>query len=146
MIVQLGVRTSSGVTAEPSWEIMVASTPGEAIIREITITLAAATASTIGVGFPQAIGITPTSPVDFVPVNQGLTMPTNAVTSALAWGTKPTIPAAFLKRVAFPGTIGTGIVWEFAGDEGIVITPTKTVILWNLGTNAVIDATAVVEI
>ena len=146
MIVELGIRTSSGVAAEPSWEIMVAATPGEAIIREITITLAAATASTIGLGFPQAIGVTPASAVDFVPVNQGVTMPTNAVTSALAWGTKPTIPTAFLKRVAFPGTIGTGIVWEFAGDEGIVITPAKTVILWNLATNAVIDATAVVEI
>jgi hypothetical protein len=125
---------------------MVAATPGEAIIREITITLAAATASTIGFGFPQAIGVTPTSPVDFIPVNQNLTMPTNAVTSALAWGTTPTIPAAFLKRVAFPGTIGTGIVWEFSGEDGIVITPTKTVILWNLATNAVVDATAVVEI
>lgn len=146
MIVNLGVRTSSGVTAEPSWEIMVASTPGEAIVREIGITLAAATASVIGLGFPQAIGVTPTSPVDFIPANIGVTLPTNAVRSALAWGTEPTIPAAFIKRVSFPGTIGTGIIWTFEGSEGIVITPSQTVVLWNLDTNAVIDAYAVVEI
>ena len=136
-----GLRSEVGVNMTAP-----AATPGEAIIREIGITLAAATASIIGLGFPQAIGVVPTAPVDFIPANSGVTLPTNAVTSAIAWGTKPTIPANFIKRVSFPGTIGTGIIWTFEGNEGIVITPSQTVILWNLDTNAVIDAYAVVEI
>lgn len=144
MKVTLGVRTSSGVTAEPSWEIRTGATPGRARVIELGFFLAAATASVIGLGRPQAIGITPTSPVNFLPEDPNDVIASGVVQSALAWATKPTIPTAFLRRIALPATIGTGVIWAFP--EGLVVPVSSSLILWNLDTNAVIDAYAVVEI
>ena len=58
----IGVRTTSGTTGTAAWEIRSSSTD-RLFIVEIGIFLAAATASTYGLGRPAAIGITPTSPV-----------------------------------------------------------------------------------
>jgi hypothetical protein len=122
----LGVRTSSGTDAAAAWEIRTGATPGRAKIMEIGIFLAAATASVFGIGRPAAIGDTPT------------------VQSALAWGTGPTVPAAFLRRISLPATIGTGVI--FSWPQGLTIPVSSSIVLWNLGTNAVVDAYAVVEI
>jgi len=108
------------------------------------IFLAAATATTIGLGRPQAVGITPTTPVDFLPEDPNNVLASGVAQSALAWGTKPTIPTAFLRRIALPAVIGTGVIWTFP--EGIVIPVSSSIILWNLATNSVLDAYAVVEI
>jgi hypothetical protein len=40
--------------------------------------------------------------------------------------------------------IGTGVIWTFP--EGVVIPVSSSIILWNLATNSVLDAYAVVEI
>jgi len=144
MKVTLGVRTSSGVNAEPSWEIRTGATPGRARLLEIGIFLAAATASTIGLGRPQAIGLTPTSPVNFLPEDPNDVIADGVIQSALAWATGPTIPTAFLRRISLPATVGTGVIWTFP--TGIVIPVSSSIILWNLATNAVVDAYAVLSI
>ena len=144
MKVTLSIRTLSGVTAEPSWEIRTGATPGRARLLEIGITLAAATASTIALGRPAAIGITPTTPVDFLSEDPNDVIATGVVQSALAWATKPTIPTAFIRRISLPATSGTGVLWIFP--TGLVIPINSSLVLWNLGTNAVVDAHAVIEI
>jgi hypothetical protein len=144
MKVSLGVRTSSGTTGTAAWEIITGATPGRAKVMEIGFFLAAATASTIGLGRPAAVGITPTTPVDFLPEDPNDVLAAGVVQSAVAWGTGPTIPAAFLRRIALPATIGTGVIWTFP--EGLVIPVSSSLILWNLGTNSVLDAYAVVQI
>jgi len=140
----LGVRTSNGTDAECAWEIITGATPGRVRLIEMGIFLAAATATTIGLGRPQASGITPTTPVDFLPEDPNNTLASGVVQSALAWATKPTVPEAFLRRIALPAIIGTGVIWTFP--EGIVIPVSSSIILWNLATNSVLDAYAVVEI
>ena len=140
----LGVRTSSGVDAEPSWEIRTGSTPGRVKLLELGFFLAAATTTTIGLGRPAASGITPTSPVDFLPEDPNDVIASGVVQSSLAWGTKPTIPTAFIRRISLPATVGVGVIWTFP--KGIVIPVSSSLILWNLDTNAVIDAYAVVEL
>lgn len=140
----LGVRTTNATDAECAWEIITGATPGRVKLVEMGIFLAAATATTIGLGRPQAVGITPTSPVDFLPEDPNNVLASGVVQSALAWGTKPTIPTAFLRRIALPAVIGTGVIWTFP--EGVVIPVSSSIILWNLGTNSVLDAYAVVEI
>ena len=144
MKLSLAVRTSSGVDAEPCWEIRTGATPGRVKILEIGVTIAAATTTTIGIGRPQAIGITPTSPVDFLPADPNDVVASGVVQSALAWVTKPTIPTAFLRRVSLPATIGTGVIFPFS--EGLVIPVSSSIIIWNLDTNSVLDAYAIVEI
>jgi hypothetical protein len=111
---------------------------------ELGFFLAAGTASTYGLGRPAAIGDTPTTPVDFLQQDPAEVLAANAVLSAIAWGTGPTAPTAFLRRISLPATVGTGVIWTFP--EGLVIPVSGSIVLWNLGTNGVVDAYAVVKI
>jgi len=138
MKLSLAVRTTSGTDATAGWEIRTGA--ARARVYEVGFFLAAATASVIGLGRPAAIGITPTSPVDFLP--EDVADVSTLVTSALAWGTGPTVPVSFLRRIALPATIGTGVIWTFP--EGLVIPANGSIVAWNLGTNSVLDAYAVV--
>jgi hypothetical protein len=140
----LGVRTSSGTIATAAWEIITAATPGRARLLELGFFLVAATASVIGLGRPAAIGITPTAPVDFVPEDPNDVIASGVIQSAVAWGTGPTVPAAYLRRIALPATIGQGVIWTFP--EGIVIPISSSIILWNISAASVLDAYAVLDI
>ena len=144
MRVSLGVRTVSGVTGAAAWEILTGATPGRARLIEMGIFLVAATATTIGLGRPQAIGITPTTPVDFLPEDPNDVVASGVIQSALAWGTGPTIPVSYFRRIALPAVIGSGVIWTFP--EGLVIPISSSIILWNLATNSVLDAYAVLSI
>lgn len=144
MRVSLGVRTSDGTSGAAAWEIITGATPGRARVIELGFFLAAATATTIGLGRPQAIGITPTSPVDFLAEDPNDVLASGVVQSAVAWGTGPTIPTAFLRRIALPATVGAGVIWTFP--EGLVIPVSSSLILWNLASNSVLDAYAVIDI
>ena len=139
---ELAVRTSSGTSAAAAWEIRTSANV-RARIMELGVFLAAATASTYGLGRPAAIGVTPTSPVDFLPEDPADPTVSGQVQSAVAWTTGPTVPANFFRRISLPSTIGTGIIWTWA--RGLVIPASSSVVLWNLATNGVVDAYAVIE-
>ena len=145
MILELGVTTTSGTSATPGWEIRTGATPGLFKLRELGFTLVAATASKIGLGRPAAIGVTPTTPVDFQLRNPNDVLASGALQSALAWATPPTIPAQFFRVQGFPATIGSGVIWEF-GPEEIVIPISSSLVLWNMAANSVLNAYAVVEL
>ena len=144
MKVRLGVRTLNGTIAEAAWEIRSGVTPARIKLLEIGFTLAAATATTIGLGRPQVIGNTPGGTYDFLPVDPNDVVAANLVLSATSWAATPTVPLAFFTRIALPNTIGTGVVWPFP--EGIVIPVSSSLVLWNITANSVLDAWALVEI
>jgi hypothetical protein len=144
MKITLGVRTVSGTDAAAAWEIRAAATPGRLKLMELGFFLAAATASVFGLGRPAAIGDTPTTPVDFLQEDPANVLAANVALSALAWGTGPTVPVSFLRRIALPAVVGTGVIWTFP--EGLVIPVSDSIVLWNLGTNSVVDAYAVLDI
>jgi hypothetical protein len=144
MILSLGVRTVDGTAAKAAWEIRTGATPGRAKVLEIGFFLVAATASQIGLGRPQAIGITPTSPVDFLVEDPNDVIASGVIQSSLAWGTGPTVPTAFLRRISLPSTIGTGVIWTFP--KGITIPVSSSLVLWNVGTNSLCDCYACLEI
>jgi hypothetical protein len=134
----LANRTSSGTTAAAALEVRTTSTKtAKLLVAELF--LAAATASTYGIGRAAAIGVTPTSPQTVLAEDVG----TGTVTTALAWATPPTVPANFFKRIAFPATIGVGVIWTFP--RGITIPVSNSLVYWNLATNGVIDANIEVE-
>lgn len=144
MIYSLGVRTVDGTAAAAAWGIRTGGTPGRAKLLEIGFFLVAATASQLGLGRPAAIGTTPTSPVDFLPEDPNDVIASGVIQSALAWGGAPTVPAKFLRRISLPATIGTGVIWTFP--KGITIPVSSELVLWNIGTNSLLDAYAVLEI
>jgi len=133
----LGVRTITGTTGAAAYELIA---PAGCILREMLVTLAAATATTLGLGRPAAIGVTPTSPV-LIPFEYGSG---NLQTkTAVAWGTPPTIPASFYRRIGFPATIGSSINWTF--ERGLYIPAGGSIILWNLASNGVLDVSVEVD-
>jgi hypothetical protein len=144
MIISLGVRTSGTASGSAAWEIRTGATPGRAKVLEIGFFLAAATASTFGLGRPAAIGVTPTSPVDFLPEDPSDVLATGVVQSALAWTTGPTAPTNFLRRISLPASVGTGVIWTFP--KGIVIPVSGSLVLWNSALNGVVDAYAIIDL
>lgn len=130
----LSQRTSGAANASAAHETRSAATDRVAIV-EIGVFLAAATASTYGIGRPAAIGVTPTTPQTFLAEDSG--DPAGTATGALAWGTAPTAPANFFRRIGLPATIGTGVIWTFP--RGIRLPVSGSFVLWNLALNGVVD-------
>lgn len=139
---ELGVRTTGVASGTAAWEIRTGANVRARLI-ELGFTMAAATASVYGFGRPAAIGVTPTTPVDFQPQDPADPVVAGLVQSALAWATGPTVPATFARRLGLPATVGTGIIWTWP--RGFVIPASSSVVLWNLQLNGAVDAYAVIE-
>lgn len=144
MILSLGVRTTNGTNAEAAVEIITGATPGRAKLLEIGIFAAAATAATFGLGIPQAVGVTPAGLVDFEPEDPNDVLASGVLRAALSWGTSPTIPAKFYRRIALPATIGTGVIWTFP--KGLTLPVSNSLVVWNGAANPVADIYAVFEV
>lgn len=139
-IYSLANRTTNVTIANACLEIRTASTDRPRIM-EIGIFMAAATASTFGIGRPQAIGITPTSPITVLAEDTG--DPAGTVTTALAWATGPTVPLNFFRRIQLPATIGAGAILTFP--RGLVIPISSSIIVWNISATGVSDIYVVVD-
>ncbi len=141
MITSLAQRTTSGTAATATWEVISPST-NKPKIFEVGFSNAAATAGQFGLGRPAATGITPTSPQTFIDESDG-NGATGVCTAAVAWGTGPTVPANFFRRVSVTNVIGAGVIWTFPRGLGLPVS--KSIVIWVIGTSSVIDAWAVAE-
>jgi len=139
-IYSIGRRTTNTTSGQAAHTIYTASTERAAIL-EAGVFMAAATASTYGIGRPAADGVTPTSPVLLLAEDPA--SPAATVNSALAWTTSPTSPTQVFRRWASPATIGTGVIWTFP--KGLVIAISSQFVLQNLATNGVVDSYFVVD-
>lgn len=139
-IYSLANRTTSATTTTPSLEVRAGATNRPRLL-EMGIWLNAATQSPIGIGRPQAVGITPTTPVTVQAEDPadaaGLTQ------TALAWGTAPTVPLAFFRRVNIAATIGAGVILTFP--RGIVIAASGSLVTWNIAAVSLADIHVVVD-
>lgn len=137
----LSQRTTATASANASWEVRSSSTNNPRVM-EVGISQNAATAGVYGLGRPQAIGITPTTPQNFV--GEGDSAPvTSQTTAAIAWGTGPTVPTNFNRRISVSATIGAGVIWTFP--RGFSIAASNSIIIWILLTAPVCDVWAVVD-
>lgn len=135
----LGIRTTVTTIAAACAEFRVPS-GNRVAVREITITLAAATASVYGLGRPAAVGVTPTSPISILPLDPQ-ELPSPGVTqSAVAWGTAPTVPAQFLRRMALAAAIGNGDRWLWGPNEFFIgpvgAAAIASIVIWNVTANS----------
>ena len=141
-IASASVRTSNVTINNASVEIIASSTLAYKLM-EFGTSNNTATSSILGFGVPAAIGVTPTTPAALVFEDGGNTS-TPGTTTALAWGTSPTNPTVYSRRVTLPATIGAGIVWTFP--RGFAVLKAKTLTLSNIvATPAVQDAWLVLD-
>lgn len=139
---ELGVRTSNVTSANAAVEI-IGATALRARVIEIGWTLVTAVATVLGFGRPAAAGVTPTSPVTLLPEDVNDSAPVTK--TALAWGTSPTAPTAYLRRGG-GNAIGQGAIWTFP--KGIVIGTSgagNSLVLFNITGGATLDVYVVVE-
>lgn len=109
-----------------------------AAIREIGISTAAATSSSVGLGTPAN---TPVATTTIVPNPHDAA---DAVSTALlgtAWSTAPTVPTVFDRKFTLGAAVGAGVIWKLALDERIVVAKSAWKVLWNFGvaTASVLD-------
>jgi hypothetical protein len=112
-----GVVTASTTTAMVT---LVTASTSRAVIREIGVSLANAPglAFDILLGFPAAVGVTPSGTV----LGQALDQSDTAAVTSLAttWSTKPTAPTVPLRRFTLPNVAGAGVVWVWEPNEMIL--------------------------
>lgn len=137
----LSQRTTATSAASASWEVRSTST-NKPKIMELAISQNAATAGVYGLGRPGAIGVTPTSPQTFVDEGDG-NAPAAQTTAAVAWGTGPTVPTNFNRRVSCANTVGVGVIWTFPRGLGIPIS--GSIVVWIIATAPVCDVWAVAD-
>lgn len=131
-------RTASGTAAAAALEIIAGLTGFW--LRRVEVSLVAATASVYGFGRPAAKGITPTAPVAF-PL-EGVGPTTVSASTAVAWGTGPTVPTSFYRQNSMTGAIGQTLVWVF---DGVWIPIGASIVLWNTGTNSIADVNITID-
>lgn len=140
-IFSISVRTSGNTSSSAAAEIIAGANVAYRLM-ELGVTINAATASVFGYGKPAAAGVTPGTTSTVQGEDSGNTT-TGNTTVALTWGTGPTIPANFLRRVSLPATIGAGIIWTFP--RGRTVLKTVTDVLWNVTAGSVADFWFVVD-
>lgn len=127
-----GVATTVTTTGAPSFDIKASATNSPKLM-EIGINLGAATASTYGLGRPANDGsVAQTSPVLMQAEDPGA--PAAQTGSAVAWGTPPTVPTVFHRRIFLPATIGAGVIWTFP--RGMTMQASKGFVLWNIAVSS----------
>jgi len=128
------LTTATGAAAA-TLELRTASTDRGKVL-EVGWFLNAATASTHGIGRPAAIGVTPTSPITWLAEDPA--EPAGTLQTALAWGTGPTVPANFFRRVALPAVIGAGVILTFP--LPLVIAISSSIVIWNIAASSALNA------
>jgi len=139
-IYSLSNRTTNVTIANPCLEI-IAGAACRPRIHEIGIFMAAATASVFGIGRPAVLGVTPASSVTLLAEDSS--DPAGEVTTALSWGTEPTVPTAFFRRVSLAAAVGTGIIFTFP--KGLYIEASASIVVWNITGTGVSDIHVVIE-
>jgi hypothetical protein len=125
-------NTTVVTSGAPSFDIKAAAANSPKLM-EYAINLGAATASTYGLGRPANDGsVAQTSGLAMLAEN--IADPTGQTTTAVAWGTAPTVPTTFLRRIYLPATIGAGVIWTFP--RGLTLAATKGVVNWNIAASS----------
>jgi hypothetical protein len=102
---------------------------------------ATATAQTIGIGRPAAIGVTPAGGVTLQAEDPG--DPAATCVTALSWATPPTAPAVFLRRYPLANVVGVGFIATFP--NGLLIPISFSLVFNNITVSVASDVHACVD-
>ncbi len=138
-IYSLALRTTNTTINNAAVEIRTAAT-NRPKLMELGISQNAATASSWGFGRPAVIGVTPVN-VAFQAEDTG--DPSAITNASLSWGTSPTAPAIYLRRLSTPASIGAGVIWTFP--RGLPVAVSSAIVLFNITATPVSDVWAVVD-
>jgi hypothetical protein len=126
-LASVAIRSSTLTINQASLELRTTAAV-KARLLEASAIQATATAQTLGLGRPQALGITPGTISLFQ--RDDSADPACVSSVAASFGTSPTTPLVFMRRWNSAATIGVGIVWTFP--RGIVIPVSSSLVVFNV--------------
>jgi hypothetical protein len=130
---ELGTSSAAAATGAAYIEFMGNGTR-RVKLREIGLWSQAATLVQKGqIGRPAAQGITPTTPIVWVP--QDPADAAGTAQSAIAWATPPTAPAKALRQFDFNNVPGSGLIFTWPADGELIIPAAgvASIVVWNAG-------------
>lgn len=125
-ISSLALRSTNFTINQCCWELRTGSL-ARAVVLEIGILQFTATVQSLGLGRPQALGVTP---VNVLFQMEDPNAPASSMNASLSWGTSPTTPLIFLRRMNTPAAAGVGIVWTFP--RGLIVPVSSSLVLFNI--------------
>lgn len=144
-IASVANRTTNTTSGNPCLEIIAGTNIGYRLLELGVMQGATANLGGIGIGFSQAKGVTPTTPVTLLSEDQNNTNTLNTQT-ALAWATAPTVPFAFIGRTGLTpvaAATGNAFIWSFP--RPLVVSKNKSFIMWNFISSTALDTWVVVD-
>jgi hypothetical protein len=141
-IYEAGFQSAAAVQGAPYCELLAGA--NQAKLREIHITLDAATSAAVQVARTTASGTSaaPIAPDQRDPEDRAAAARVNT-----AWTLVPVIGAPILRRYRFAAVLGAGATLVIPIDSPIIIPTAKSIVLWNPGAGAgpVLNVTLVWE-
>lgn len=132
--------TTFTTTTTANWELRTAAAGRCKVLEFSYINSSAATATTIGLGRPQAIGITP---VNVLFQRDDPADPASVTNISLSWATSPTVPLIYHRRWGSAATQGVGVVWTFP--RGLVVPISSSLVCWNIAVTTGSDVNCVID-
>jgi len=139
-IYSIGVRSVNANITQAFVEIYTPATLGIRVM-EIGICQLAAAVVAIGLGRPAAQGLIPAT-TSLFQAEQSTSDPAAKTTLALSWGTSPTVPVVFLRRVN-TALAASGVIWTFP--RGLYLPPSASLVLWNITAGSAADVWFVID-
>ena len=138
-ISSLALRTTNFTISQACWELRTPASVKPRVL-ELGIIQVTATAQTLGLGRPQAIGVTP---VNVLFQQEEDADPASVINASLSWGTSPTTPLIFMRRWNSAATAGVGIIWTFP--RGLTVPVSSALVIWNITTAVACDVNCVID-
>lgn len=88
-------------------------------LRELGVTLQAATSTRLGLARASVVSVTPTG--NFAGQNKQPGAPVSASTLVTGWTTIPTAGGTPFRRITLPGAIGAGFIWTWPADDPLIV-------------------------
>lgn len=88
-------------------------------LRELGITLVAATSTLLGLVRATTVSVTPGTTIAGQNKNPG--SPASGTLLVSSWATAPVIPTNYFRQVALPAAIGAGVIWSWPADDPLVV-------------------------
>lgn len=88
-------------------------------VREIGVTLQAATSTRLSLVRATVVSVTPTG--NFAGQNKQPGAPASASTLVTGWTTIPTAGGTPLRRITLPAAIGAGFIWTWPADDPLTV-------------------------
>jgi hypothetical protein len=133
-LASIALRSSNLTSTQSSCELRTTASV-KARVLEVSIIQATGTAQSLGLGRPNAVGVTPATTSTFQ--RDDSADPVCTTTVSLTWGTSPTAPPNYHRRWNSAATIGVGIVWTFP--RGIIVPVSASLVVQNISTAVASD-------